>query len=140
MPSPSLHALIGFTAWTLLLVLIIFSWRGIEIVINRKKADSWTRGKDTPEPALMLRIQHAHANCLENLPLFAVIVLAAAAMGKSAVTDPYAMYVLYARLGQSIVHIIGVNHWLVLLRATFWAAQLALFIVMLFGLCGGHAA
>jgi hypothetical protein len=62
-------------------------------------------------------------------------------MGKSAVTEPYAMYVLYARLAQTVTHLIGVNHWLVLVRATFWAIQLALFVVMLFGLCcGGHAA
>ena len=137
----SMQALIGFTAWTLLLVLVIFAWRGIEIVINGKKADSWTRGKQVDETALIRRIEHAHINCLENLPIFAVIVLAAAAMGKSAVTEPYAMYVLYARLAQTVIHIIGVNHWLVLVRATFWAIQLALFVVMLFGLCcGGHAA
>lgn len=136
----SLQALIGFTAWTLLLVLIIFAWRGIEIVINGKKADSWTRGKDTPAPGLIRRIEHAHVNCLENLPIFATIVLAAAAMGKSAVTEPYAMYVLYARVAQTLTHMIGVSHWLVMLRATFWTIQLALFVVMLAGLCSGHAA
>ena len=137
----SMHALIGFTAWTLLLVLIVFAWRGIEIVINGKKADSWTRGKDCETPGLIRRIEHAHVNCLENLPIFASIVLAAAAMGKSAVTEPYALYVLYARVAQTAVHILGVNHWLVLLRATFWAIQLALFVVMLLGLCcAGHAA
>ena len=136
----SLQALIGFTAWTVLLVLVIFAWRGIEIVINGKKADSWTRGKDVAAPGLIRRIEHAHINCLENLPVFAAIVLAAAAMGKSAVTEPYAMYVLYARLAQSITHMIGVNHWLVMLRATFWTIQLVLFVVMLVGLCCGHAA
>lgn len=136
----SLQALIGFTAWTLLLVLIIFAWRGIEIVINGKKADSWTRGKDTPAPGLIRRIEHAHVNCLENLPIFATIVLAAAAMGKSAVTEPYAMYVLYARVAQTLTHMIGVSHWLVMLRATFWTIQLVLFVVMLAGLCSGHAA
>lgn len=132
----SMQALLGFTGWTLLLVLIIFSWRGIEIMLRGKKADYWTRGNKIDEPALITRIQHAHINCLENLPLFAVIVLAAAAMNKGAVTAPWAAYILYARLAQSLVHIIGVNHWLVLLRATFWAVQLLLFIVMLAGLLG----
>lgn len=133
----SLQALLGFTAWTLLLVLVIFAWRGIEIVINGKKADSWTRGKDPETPSLIRRIEHAHINCLENLPLFAVIVLAAQAMGKAHVADAWGAWVLYARLGQSLTHMIGVNHWLVLVRATFWAVQLALFVVMLLGLCGG---
>jgi len=136
----ALQALIGFAAWTLLLVLVIFAWRGIGIVIQGKKANSWTRGKEADEPGLIRRIEHAHINCLENLPIFAVIVLAAAAMGKSAVTEPYAMYVLYARVAQSVTHMIGISHWLVLVRATFWAVQLALFVVMLLGLCPGHAA
>jgi uncharacterized MAPEG superfamily protein len=138
----SMQALLGFTAWTLLLVLIVFSWRGVAILLQGRKADSWTRGQQTAEdPTLVRRIEHAHANCLENLPLFAVIVLAAAAMNKSAVTDHWAMYVLYARVAQSVTHMIGISHWLVMLRATFWSVQLALFVVMLFGLCcGGHPA
>lgn len=136
----SLQALLGFTGWTLLLVLVIFGWRGIEIVLRGKKADFWTRGNKVDEPAFITRLQHAHLNCLENLPIFAVIVLAAAAMGKGAVTAPWAAYVLYARLAQSIVHLVGVNHWLVMLRATFWTIQLVLFVVMLAGLLGGSAA
>jgi uncharacterized MAPEG superfamily protein len=136
----SMQALLGFTGWTLLLVLIIFSWRGIEIMFRGKKADYWTRGNTIEQPALISRIHNAHLNCLENLPIFAVIVLAAAAMNKGAATGPWAAYVLYARLAQSIVHLVGVNHWLVLLRATFWAVQLLLFIVMLVGLLGGQAA
>lgn len=135
----SMQALLGFTAWTLLLVLLVFSWRGIEI-LRGKKAYYWTRGNTIEEPGLVTRIQHAHLNCLENLPIFAVIVLAAAAMGKSAVTEPYAGYVLYARIAQSVTHLIGIGHWLVMLRATFWTVQLLLFVVMLYGLLGGHAA
>lgn len=136
----SLQALLGFTGWTLLLVLLIFGWRGIEIVLRGKKADIWTRGNKVDEPAVITRLQHAHLNCLENLPIFAVIVLAAAAMGKGAATAPWAAYVLYARLAQTLVHLVGVNHWLVMLRATFWTIQLVLFIVMLAGLLGGSAA
>jgi uncharacterized MAPEG superfamily protein len=136
----SLQALLGFTGWTLLLVLVIFGWRGIEIVLRGKKADIWTRGNKVDEPAVITRLQHAHLNCLENLPIFAVIVLAAAAMGKGAVTAPWAAYVLYARLAQTLVHLVGVNHWLVMLRATFWTIQLVLFVVMLAGLLGGQAA
>jgi uncharacterized MAPEG superfamily protein len=137
-----MQALLGFTGWTLLLVLVVFSWRGIAILLQGRKADSWTRGKQVDDPGFVRRVEHAHANALENLPIFAVLVLAAAAMGKSAVTDAWAMYVLYARVAQSVVHLIGVSHWLVMLRATFWSVQLILFAVMLFGLCCGgvHAA
>jgi hypothetical protein len=62
--------------------------------------------------------------------VFAVQVRGASAMGKPEVVAPYAAYVLYARLAQSIVHVIGVNHWLVLVRLTFWSVQVALFAFM----------
>lgn len=131
----AMQALVGFTAWTLFLVIAVFAWRGYAIVLGGRKADSWTRGKVVDnDPAVMARIQNAHLNCLENLPIFAVVVLAAAALNKGSITSPYAALVLYARLGQSIVHIIAVNHWMVFARATFWAIQLVLFGVMLWEL------
>ena len=137
----SMQALLGFTGWTLLLVLIVFGWRGIAIIVKGRKADSWTRGQQADDPAFVCRVGHAHANALENLPIFAVLVLAAAAMNRTAVTDAWAGYVLYARIAQSLTHMVGVSHWLVMLRATFWTIQLALFVVMLVGLCcGGHPA
>jgi len=96
----SLSALIGFAIWTVLLVLVAVSWRVLE-VLRGARADSWTRGSAAARPAFVIRVENAHMNCIENLPLFAVIVLAAAAMGKAAVTDPFAPVVLYARLAQS---------------------------------------
>jgi uncharacterized MAPEG superfamily protein len=129
-----LQALLGFTAWTLLLVFLYVNWRSLEI-LRGKKADSWTRGAASVEdPAFVKRLVNAHANCVENLPIFAAIVLAASAMHKEAVADAYGAYVLYARIAQSVVHAIGVNHWLVLVRATFWVIQLVLFVLMLWGL------
>lgn len=130
-----MQALVGFTAWTLFLVIVVFAWRGFAILFGGRKADSWTRGKVVDnDPAVMARIQNAHLNCLENLPIFAVIVFAAAALNKSSIAVPYAGYVLYARVAQSVTHIIAVNHWMVFVRATFWAIQLVLFVVMLWGL------
>lgn len=132
----SLQALIGFAAWTLLLAVLVLLYRGARIV-GGARADSWTRGAPKLEdPPLVTRITHAHLNCLENLPIFAVLVLSAAALGKGAVTDPYAPWVLYARVVQSTIHLIGVNHWLVTLRAVFWVVQLVLFGLMFAGLLG----
>jgi len=129
----ALTALIGFTAWTLLLVFLIVNWRGIE-VLRGVPANSWGRGNERDAPGLVKRMQHAHLNCLENLPVFAAIVLAGYAMGKASVVDALAMYVLYARLGQSIVHLIGTSHWLVMVRVTFFVIQLLLFFAMMWGL------
>ena len=69
----ALQALIGFTAWTLLLVLLVFAYRGARFLTG-KPINSWPRGaKPADDAPLVKRIEDAHANCLENLPLFAVI-------------------------------------------------------------------
>ncbi len=126
-----IQALLGFTGWTLLLVATVLLYRGLRF-LSGTPINSWPRGaKPTADPAFMRRLEDAHANCLENLPVFAVIVLAAAALGKTALIAPLAAWVLYARLGQSLVHLLGTGSLLVLVRATFWSAQLALFFWML---------
>jgi len=130
----AITALLGFTAWTLLLVLIVFAYRGIRF-LGGTPITSWVRGTvsaaDTP---FIQRVANAHANCIENLVVFATLVLAAAAVGKNAAVAPFAPYVLYARLGQSLVHLIGISAPLVLIRATLWSVQLIMFILMLKGL------
>lgn len=129
----AMTALIGFAAWTLALVMLVLLWRGIEI-LRGKPANSWGRGTAIESPGLVKRIEHAHLNCLENLPIFAVLVLAATAIGKTTVVEAVACWVLYARIAQSIVHLIGVSPILVTLRATFWIAQLGLFVYMFWSL------
>lgn len=126
-------ALIGFAAWTLALVALAVGWRVVEVLRGRA-ANSWTRGAAAEVPAFVKRAEHAHLNCLENLPIFAVIVLVAQALGKSPVVDGVAAFVLYARLAQSITHLIGTSHWLVLIRATFFTVQIALFAYLLWSL------
>ena len=129
-------ALLYFAAWTLVLMLIYVMYRTGLVTIGRKRADSWTRGKPTDDPGFVVRAQHAHMNCVENLPVFGAIVLAAYALGKPAVADGVASYVLWARLAQSTTHLIGVSHVLVFVRGTFFTIQVILFFYMLSHLLG----
>src|SRR3546814_20839762 len=72
----------------------------------------------------------SHLNALENLPLFAVIVLAATALGKTAAVETVACWVLYARIAQSLVHLVSVSSIMVTVRATFYFVQIGLFIYL----------
>jgi len=45
-----------------------------------------------------------------------------------------APWVLYARVGQTAAHLWGTGPLQVLIRASFWAVQLGLFLWMLFSL------
>lgn len=130
----SMTALLGFTAWTLLMVILVLGYRGTRILAGAP-INNWPRGKaDTGDAAFAKRVSDAHANCLENLPIFAVLVLAAAALGKDAAVSSLAPIVLYARLGQSTAHLIGTSQPLVLVRALCWGVQVILFLLMLKGL------
>lgn len=127
----AIQALQGFTAWTLLLVMTVFAYRGLRF-LSGTPINHWPRankpGDDAP---LVRRIEDAHANCMENLPVFAVLVLAAAVTGRAAAIDALAPWVLYARLGQSAAHLWGVGPLQVGVRAGCWAVQLVLFVWML---------
>jgi uncharacterized MAPEG superfamily protein len=132
----ALQALLGFTAWTVFIVAGVFLYRGVKF-LGGTPINHWPRqAKPADDMALIKRMEDAHANCLENLPVFAAIVLAAAAMGRLDTIAAMAPLVLYARIAQTTVHLIGVGKIHVLIRATFWSIQLALFIWMLAKLLG----
>jgi uncharacterized MAPEG superfamily protein len=127
-------ALLLFATWALVLMLTYVFYRTGLVMSGQKRADSWTRGKPTDDPGFVVRAQHAHMNCVENLPVFAAIVLSAYALGRPAVADGVARYVLGARLAQSTVHLIGVNHTLVFVRGTLFTIQVLLFLYMIWQL------
>lgn len=127
-------ALLLFAAWTLALMFIYVGYRVALTLTFKKKANSWPRDGADADPAIIKRAHHAHLNAVENLPVFAAIVLAAAVIGKSAVVDAVAAWVLYLRLAQSTVHLIGTGPALVFVRANLFLLQVALFGWMIWGL------
>lgn len=128
------QALFGFVGVTLALVGGTFLYRSIRF-LRGAKINEWPRGEKNPNDApIAKRLSDAHANCIENLVIFAVLVLGASALGKSAAIDPLAKYVLYARIGQSTTHLLGTGPRHVTVRATFWFIQLGLFVYLLFKL------
>lgn len=120
--STSLSALLGYVVWSAALILLVVNYRSLLVFTGQKRADEFPRRGYEP-PALIQRITDAHANCMENLPLAAAVILVAAVSGQTAITDPLACWLLYARIGQSVVHILAVNHWMVMARVTFYLAQ-----------------
>lgn len=98
--------LLGFATWTLLLLLFtigVYRWSRIfggQIAIRNFPADAaggeeWYR-----------RATRAHANCIENLPVFGAIVLGLHVGNvASTLVDALAATVLIARIFQSLVHV-----------------------------------
>ena len=97
--------LLGFAAWTLLLLMTIGAYRWSRIVTRRARISSF-RADPVEGPDWYRRAMRAHANCIENLPVFAAIVFA---LHVADVTSPLinalAVVVLVARVIQSLVHV-----------------------------------
>ncbi len=117
-------AVLLYAAWTLLLPIIYAGTiRVPSIAAGRRRADHWERGQPNDDPPVLARAKNAHLNCTENFPIFAAIVVVAALLGKIAIADAVAGYVLFARVAQSTVHMIGTSLPLVALRGFFYFVQ-----------------
>lgn len=123
-------ALLLFALWTLLMMFLSQGYRLSQIMTFKKPVNAFPRSAPNTDPGLFARARDAHANCLENLPIFGAIVLAAAAIGQSSVADAVGVYVLLARVAQSVTHLIGTTVTLVWVRATFFFIQVILFVTM----------
>ena len=131
-------AVLLYAAWTLLLPLIYAGTiRVPSIAAGRKRADHWERGKPIDDPPVLARTKNAHLNCTENFPVFAAIVVVAALLGKIAVADALAGYVLFARVAQSVAHMLGTSLPLIALRGLFYFVQVALMFWMIWKLLYG---
>jgi uncharacterized MAPEG superfamily protein len=98
--------LLGFAGWTLLLLLLsvgVYRW-GLILTGRRRIAEfpaDASGGADWYK-----RATRAHANCIENLPVYGAIVLAArCAQLDDSFLDTLACVVLSARVIQSLVHV-----------------------------------
>ena len=126
----AIQALLGFTGWTLLLIMAVFLYRSVRF-LGGTPINHWPRReKPADDAAVIRRMEDAHANCLENLPIFAVLVLVASSLGRLDSINMLAPYVFYARIGQTAAHLSGAGQLNVLVRVSFWTAQLALFALM----------
>ena len=123
--TTSLVALCLFAGWTILLVTTLALYRGLFSSRSGKALNSFVPdGSDVP--GFGQRLTRVHLNCLETLPVAAAVILSAAVAGRADVTDGLAMPLLYARLGQSVVHLISTSVPMVLIRATLLVVQLVI--------------
>ncbi|TGK12106.1 MAPEG family protein [Leptospira fletcheri] len=127
----SLHALLSFTGWTLLLGLGVILFRVSQVLAGKKKSNefpAWIQhGSD-----FYWRLNRAHLNCLENLPVFAVLVFAGAILDPDqAIFDLLAWIVFAARILQTCAHLSGGGVWPVNVRFTGFFLQYVSFGSML---------
>lgn len=121
--TPSSLALVLYASWTLLLLTAIAALRTSETLARRRPRNGFAVfGEDVS--AFSARLCRAHANCYENLPAFAALVLVALMTGHAQLTDPLALWLVAARIGQSVTHLVSTRNWALNLRFIFFVAQM----------------
>jgi uncharacterized MAPEG superfamily protein len=128
----SYWALLGFVAWTVLLLIVGIGVTRIGQVMRREaRANSFNPQVPHGTESYQRRMR-AHLNCVENLPIFASLVLLGGLLGVSGtVFQAAAFAVLPLRMGQSVAHIASGRNRAVLVRFGFFSAQLVCFAIML---------
>jgi uncharacterized MAPEG superfamily protein len=118
--------LLGFSAWTLLLLMTTVGvYRWVRILFSNVPIASFRSDRLEGEDWYR-RGTRAHANCVENLPVFGVIVFVISALGIDGPAVNYlSIIVLIARVCQSLVHVAHVQ------TDTFVAVRFAFFFIQL---------
>ena len=120
-----LWCLIGFVVWTFVLLFAIAGARVGAVLRGEKKANEFPSGVPHGGDAYW-RLNRAHMNCLENLPIFATVVLVATVAAiREPILDTLARTYLGARVGQSITHVASGSEMAVNVRFTFFLIQVA---------------
>jgi uncharacterized MAPEG superfamily protein len=120
----SIIALVFYALWVVVLVLMVGFDRVLLVAKGEAAVTSFTPGVKHGSDSYW-RINRAHMNACENLPIFAAIVLAGWATSmETAQFNLLATIVLPARIVQSLIHISSGSAMAVNLRFTAFAVQL----------------
>ena len=128
-------ALLGFAAWTLLLVVSLGVYR-VTMAVTGRKADGRFLPSGEDIEGFGRRLTRAHANCYEFLPVAGVVMLYAIATGQTGITDGLAYALIGARIAQSLVHLVSTSQPAVLLRFALFIVQIGIVVIWLVKLAG----
>ncbi len=125
-----LLGLLGFAVWTLVLVTAVGLWRWVFMLKGERKITEFPSGvQHGTDP--YWRLNRAHANCTENLPIAAAVILSGVAAGVDApLFGTLAVTVAGLRVVQSCAHVSSGGAAAIGVRATAYFSQLICLLVM----------
>ena len=121
-----LWVLLGFALWTLAILMVGIGISRWSLILTGAAQLTDFPGDRPHGGAAYRRAVRAHANCVENLPVFGAIVLVLYAVHlDSRLIDTLAVALLVARVCQSTVHMaFAETNTTVLVRFSFFSVQL----------------
>ena len=131
--NDTILALLGYITWILILLICLATYRTL-LVAKKEQAVNGFKPDGSDSPALGERITRAQSNCVESFAFIGGLMLLALATDSAAITNGLALFLLAARLGQSVTHLISTSELAVQIRFAFFLAQIGicLYWVVLF--------
>jgi len=123
--SVSATVLVGLTAWTLFLLVLMEMLR-TRLVLTRVVAANEFKADNSNLSPFMQRLARAHANCVESLPVFGILLLVALITNRAGITDLLAPWLLASRMLQSTIHLASLSVPAVTVRFVAFAVQIAI--------------
>lgn len=118
-------ALTGFVGWTLALLVLMEAIRSWLVLSGKVPSNGFPPDNGNLSP-FMQRLARAHMNCLEGLPVFGGLMAIALMTGQAALTDKLALWLLAARIVQSVIHLASTSVWAVNFRFAAFAVQMGI--------------
>ena len=118
--SVPLLTLVLFALWALLLVGGVGGWRAVEVLAGKKPANAFPSGQQHGSDTYW-RLNRAHVNAVENLPIFGAVAIAAHLTQTP--VDLACWLVVGGRVVQSLFHVASGRSIVVNLRFTAFLVQ-----------------
>jgi len=125
MSNVSATVLIGLAAWTLFLLILMETLRLPFILTKAIAANAFKPDNSNLSP-FMQRLARAHANCVESVPIFGILLIVALLTNRAGVTNPLAPWLFAARLVQSCAHLASLSVPAAWTRFIAFAVQIAI--------------
>ncbi len=126
--STALVSLVWFALWAVMLVMFVALLRVREVMGGRSAPNAFPSGDKHGADAYW-RINRAQANTVENLPIFAALVLSGVAAGlETPIFGTLCAVAVFARMAQSLIHMSSGSNMAVNLRFAAFGVQLVCFV------------
>lgn len=131
--TTALWTVIAFASWTLSVLMFGVGTRRWYLILSHRAALTSFPADMAHGNTAYRRAMRAHANCVENLPVYAAIVLSAEAARLVPLhMDTLALAVIACRITQSCIHmLLPETNSTIAVRFSFFFAQVAAMIWMI---------
>jgi uncharacterized MAPEG superfamily protein len=123
--SATILAVLAYIGLIIILLVAIAAYR-TGLVVNKTKTSNGFSADGSDVTPFGQRLTRVHANAIESFPFTCGLMLLALATNSAAVTDGLALWLLVARIGQAIVHLVSTSVVAVQIRFVFFLAQIAI--------------